>query len=40
MFDTSIAKKCRYFYPVNQGVNTEDNNRTLNDVSQSSYIVR
>ncbi len=26
MFDTSIAKKCRYFYPVNQGVNTEDNN--------------
>lgn len=40
MFDTSIAKKCRYFNPVNQGINTEDNNRTLNDDCDTSYIVR
>ncbi len=23
MFDTSIAKKCRYFLPANQGIDTE-----------------
>lgn len=39
MFDTSIAKKCRYFYPVNQGINTEENNRTLNDDCDTSYIL-
>ena len=39
MFDTSIAKKCRYFLPANQGIDREDNNITLNDDGGTSYIV-
>ena len=39
MFDTSSAKKCRYFVPANQGIDTEDNNITLNDDGGTSYIV-
>lgn len=39
MFDTSIAKKCRYFLPANQGIDTEDNHITLNDDGGTSYIV-
>ena len=41
MFDTSIAKKCRYFFlPANQGIDTEDNHISLNDDGGTSYIVR
>lgn len=39
MFDTSIAKKCRYFLPANQGIDTEDNNITLNDDGVVHHIL-
>lgn len=40
MFDTSIARSVDIFLPANQGIDTEDNNITLNDDGGTSYIVR
>lgn len=41
MFDTKICKEVQIFFlPTNQGIDTEDNNITLNDDGGTSYIVR
>lgn len=40
MFDTKICKEVQIFLPTNQGIDTEDNNITLNDDGGTSYIVR